>query len=132
MHARLPILLGTLAVVLFAVALAVASPFRSSPDRGTANDAAVVRLARVDVVVEGGFVYRHREAHVTDASRLKMLARTLPAPLPASRRMPAVCNDCYETRVTLRTTGGAVRSYRWTETPPRGLVPFAKALTRVI
>jgi hypothetical protein len=131
MHARLPILLGLLALVLFGVALAVASPFGSSPGRGNADDA-TVRLARVDVVVEGGFVYRHREAHVTDTQQLKALSQTLPSPLPASARVPTLCNDCYETSVTVRTTGGAVRSYRWSETPPRGLVPFAKALTRLI
>jgi hypothetical protein len=131
MHARLPILLGALALILFGLALAVASPFASSHERANANDAAV-RLARVDVVVEGGFVYRRREAHVTDASRLKLLAQTLPVPLPASRRVLSSCDDCSETSVTLRTTGGAVRSYRWTLAPPRGLAPFAKALTRVI
>jgi hypothetical protein len=131
MHARLPILLGTLAVVLFAVALAVASPFGSSHEPGNANDGPV-SLARVDVVVAGGIAYRRREAHVTDAPRLKMLSRTLPVPLPSSRRVPTNCADCFETSVTVRTTGGAVRSYRWTEVPPRGLAPFAKALTRVI
>ncbi len=131
MHARLPILLGALAVALFAVALAVAAPF-SSPDPGNANDVPV-RLARVDVVVQGGFAYRHVEAHVTDTPRLKMLSNTLPMPLPASGRvLRTSCADCLETTVTLRTTGGAVRAYRWTEIPPRGLAPFAKALARMI
>src|SRR3954465_9714932 len=81
MYARLPILLGALALALFGVALAVASPFDSSHDRGTASDTPV-RLARVDVVVAGGFAYRRREAHVTDALRLKQLGQTLPVPLP--------------------------------------------------
>jgi hypothetical protein len=131
MHARLPVLLAALALVLFGVAFAVASPFGSSRERGNADDAAI-RLTRVDVVVEGGFVYRRRERHITDAVRLKLLSRSLPASLPASRRVPATCNDCYETSVTLRTSGGAVRWYRWTVAPPRGLAPFAKALDRLI
>jgi hypothetical protein len=131
MHARLPILLGALALALFVVALVVASPFGASHDRADASDA-TPSLTRVDVVVAGGFAYQRREAHVTDASRLKQLARTLPLPLPASGRMLTTCADCFETSVTLRTTGGAVRSYRWTEAPPSALAPFAKALTRMI
>src|SRR3954452_6302065 len=131
MYARLPILLGALALALFGVALAVASPFDSSHDRGNANDTPV-RLERVDVVVAGGFAYRRREAHVTDAPRLKQLAQTLPVPLPSSRRLPTTCADCYETTVPVRTTGGAVRTYRWNEVPPRGLAPFPKALAGLI
>jgi hypothetical protein len=130
MHPRLPLLLATLALILFGAAFAVASPFGSS--HAPSADDPTVHLTRVDVVVEGGFVPIHREAHITDAERLRQLAKALPEPLPASRRMLSYCSDCRETSVTLRAAGGVVRRYGWAERPPAGLQPFATALARLI
>jgi hypothetical protein len=130
MYPRLPLLLGALALILFGAALAVASPFGSS--HAPRADDATVRLTRVDVVVDGGFAPIHREAHITDTVRLRQLAKALPVPLPASRRMLTYCNDCRETSVTVRAAGGVVRRYGWAERPPPSLQPFATALSRLI
>ncbi len=126
MQARLPLFLVALALALFGAACALAGTSHSSADSSSG-----VQLTRVDVVVDGGFAYRHTERHITDKPRLRVLAQTLPSPLPASQRAATNCADCLETRVTVHAGSGAVRSWWWAENPPRSLQRFAKALSRM-